>query len=176
MVPGSRTPVRSAWIEIATSPRLRSATSSRTPQEVRGLKRHNAPPRPAAYRPRPGAESCYKKAACKPFGLQAAFSFIEILLHPVSGQNHAENSLPKGVILRAVIPAARNFMKRDNPVLFIQPCLEPDVCFLQHAAAPFLARRFRMLCGPDVSCLHRSESPSPSDSTPFPVLRYTPDR
>lgn len=54
------------------------------------------------------------------------------LLYPISGQNQAGDSLPEVRCFCAVIPAVWNFMKRYDPVRFIQPCLKPIWCVFRH--------------------------------------------
>ena len=52
-------------------------------------------------------------------GLIASSDYI--LLHPISGHNQADDRLPEIVLLRAVVPAVRNLVKRHDAVYFIQP-------------------------------------------------------
>ena len=59
-------------------------------------------------------------------------------LHPVSGQDHTVDPLPEGMIVRAVILTVRDLMKGYDPVLLVQPCFIPGLCFFGHTVSPFM--------------------------------------
>lgn len=101
-----------------------------------------------------------KEAACRRLPACCLF-YVQNLLHPVSGQNQADDHLPEGLLVCAVIPAVRDLMEGNDPVSVVQPCLKPAICFFGHTV---------------VNPPQRSWPQALSDSTRLSGRRCTPDR
>ena len=101
-----------------------------------------------------------QKAACRRLPACCLF-YVQNLLHPVSGQNQADDHLPEGLLVCAVIPAIRDLMEGNDPVPVVQPCLKPAICFFGHTV---------------VNPPQRSWPQALSDSTRLSGRRCTPDR